>query len=283
MCVTIFVLPRLMLCPFCLPRDPSFASTPEDSPQKRFWHYLLAALAERDREQPTGQRARRAGGSARIPRAGKVCRWRCNVEPSAPTQLYVQGLPFAIGVGELQEVVLRAAERTACNRKRRGWRKRSWTSARKLEQQPVHPEDVRRGISSPRARGAARVMRRRRRRALANFEGLPVTTQVYELSGKERACPCCGRAAGGRRWRRAGRWGACRGTSERVFRMCLQEVCLRTVRLPSYSQHEAARWRWRRGQASRRLSARTGGAVASLAYIVTSKVFRLPTAVPAGR
>ena len=34
--------------------------------------------------------------------------------------------------------------------------------------------------------------RRRGRRALAHFENLPVTTHVYELSGPERACPCCG-------------------------------------------------------------------------------------------
>ena len=37
-----------------------------------------------------------------------------------------------------------------------------------------------------------RVKRRRGRRALANFENLPVTTHVYELSAEERACPCCG-------------------------------------------------------------------------------------------
>lgn len=30
------------------------------------------------------------------------------------------------------------------------------------------------------------------RRRLANFENLPLTTQVYELSAEERACPCCG-------------------------------------------------------------------------------------------
>jgi len=36
------------------------------------------------------------------------------------------------------------------------------------------------------------VKRRRGRRALTNFENLPVSTQVYELQGKERACPCCG-------------------------------------------------------------------------------------------
>lgn len=37
-----------------------------------------------------------------------------------------------------------------------------------------------------------RVKRRRGRRHLANFENLPVTTRVYELSAEQRACPCCG-------------------------------------------------------------------------------------------
>ena len=37
-----------------------------------------------------------------------------------------------------------------------------------------------------------RVKRRRGRRALANFDNLPVTTHVYELSPEERACPGCG-------------------------------------------------------------------------------------------
>jgi transposase len=36
------------------------------------------------------------------------------------------------------------------------------------------------------------VKRRNGRRHLANFENLPVTTRVYELSGAERASPCCG-------------------------------------------------------------------------------------------
>ena len=30
------------------------------------------------------------------------------------------------------------------------------------------------------------------RRNLANFENIPVTTHVHELSAEERACPCCG-------------------------------------------------------------------------------------------
>jgi transposase len=37
-----------------------------------------------------------------------------------------------------------------------------------------------------------RVRRRPGRRNLANFENLPVTTHVHELSPGERACPCCG-------------------------------------------------------------------------------------------
>jgi hypothetical protein len=36
------------------------------------------------------------------------------------------------------------------------------------------------------------VKRRKGRRQLGNFENLPVTTHVYELSTVERACPCCG-------------------------------------------------------------------------------------------
>jgi len=59
-----------------------------------------------------------------------------------------------------------------------------------LEQKPDHPQDVAAG-TEPAAEGR-RVKRRAGRRALVNFENLPVTTQVYELSGKERACPCCG-------------------------------------------------------------------------------------------
>jgi len=37
-----------------------------------------------------------------------------------------------------------------------------------------------------------RVRRRKGRRHLADFDNLPVTTHVYELSTEERICPCCG-------------------------------------------------------------------------------------------
>src|SRR6516164_2799795 len=61
--------------------------------------------------------------------------------------------------------------------------------AEALEQKPINLEDLRQAESEPELR---RVKRRKGRRALANFEKLPVTTQVYELSAQERVCPCCG-------------------------------------------------------------------------------------------
>ena len=42
-----------------------------------------------------------------------------------------------------------------------------------------------------RADDLRRVKRHKGRRSLANFENLPVTTQVYELSAEERTCPSC--------------------------------------------------------------------------------------------
>jgi hypothetical protein len=35
-------------------------------------------------------------------------------------------------------------------------------------------------------------VKQRKGRHLANFENLPVTTHVYELSAEQRPCPCCG-------------------------------------------------------------------------------------------
>src|SRR6201984_162667 len=62
--------------------------------------------------------------------------------------------------------------------------------AEEMDRKAVHPEDV----SSPTEpqEELRRVKRRKGRRNLANFENLPVTTQVYELSAEQRACPCCG-------------------------------------------------------------------------------------------
>ena len=62
--------------------------------------------------------------------------------------------------------------------------------AGEMDRKPVNPDDL-----PPRSEPAEelrRVKRRKGRRNLANFENLPVTTQVHELSAAERACPCCG-------------------------------------------------------------------------------------------
>src|ERR1700739_2068318 len=61
--------------------------------------------------------------------------------------------------------------------------------AEELERKPVNPDDL--AAQNPPEEELRRVRRRRGRRNLANFENLPVTTQVHELSAEQRACPCC--------------------------------------------------------------------------------------------
>src|SRR5437899_10056962 len=61
--------------------------------------------------------------------------------------------------------------------------------AEALEQKPINLEDLREAEPGTEVR---RVKRRTGRRALANFENLPVNTHVYELSAEERPCPSCG-------------------------------------------------------------------------------------------
>jgi len=61
--------------------------------------------------------------------------------------------------------------------------------AEALEQKPINLEDLREAEPETEVRG---VKRRKGRRALANFENLPVKTYVYEMSVEERPCPSCG-------------------------------------------------------------------------------------------
>ncbi|MGC4052535.1 MAG: IS66 family transposase zinc-finger binding domain-containing protein [Paludibaculum sp.] len=62
--------------------------------------------------------------------------------------------------------------------------------AASMDQKPVHPDDVPPG--APQDPEVRRVRRRSGRRNLANFENLPTTTHIHELSAEQRACPCCG-------------------------------------------------------------------------------------------
>ena len=62
--------------------------------------------------------------------------------------------------------------------------------AEEMDRKPVNPDDVPRDAKPEEE--LRRVRRRQGRRNLANFENLPVTTHVHELSAAERACPGCG-------------------------------------------------------------------------------------------
>ena len=61
--------------------------------------------------------------------------------------------------------------------------------AEELEQKPLPAAIIPYQEVTPKAR---RVRRGKGRRALANFENLPVSTHVYELSPEQRRCSCCG-------------------------------------------------------------------------------------------
>ena len=61
--------------------------------------------------------------------------------------------------------------------------------AEELEQKPLPAESLAQGEAQPELR---RIKRRKGRRALANFDHLPVSTHVYELPAEQRSCSCCG-------------------------------------------------------------------------------------------
>ncbi len=62
--------------------------------------------------------------------------------------------------------------------------------AEELDRKPVHPDDV--PSSTEPVEELRSVRRRKGRRNLADFNNIPSTTHVHELSAEERACPCCG-------------------------------------------------------------------------------------------
>jgi transposase len=61
--------------------------------------------------------------------------------------------------------------------------------AEELEQKPLPAESLPQGAAQLEVR---RIKRRKGRRALANFDHLPVSTHVYELPAEQRSCSCCG-------------------------------------------------------------------------------------------
>jgi transposase len=62
--------------------------------------------------------------------------------------------------------------------------------AETLDRKPVNPADL---PAHPEPEEELRRVRRRKgRRRIQDFENLPVTTHVHELSAEQRVCPCCG-------------------------------------------------------------------------------------------
>src|SRR5882762_5197041 len=113
--------------------------------------------------------------------------------------------------------------------------------AEELEKKPLPVESVPHGEASPEVR---RVQRRKGRRALANFENLPVSTHVYELTAEQRRCSCSGKKSAARR---AGR----SNTSPDTSSAC--SMCVRSMPAPSVSWREKIR-RSRQQQKRRRRS-----------------------------
>ena len=62
--------------------------------------------------------------------------------------------------------------------------------AQSLDHKPVNADDV--PPHSEPQEELRRVKRRKGRRRVQDFENLPVTTQIHELSAEARRCPCCG-------------------------------------------------------------------------------------------
>ena len=59
-----------------------------------------------------------------------------------------------------------------------------------LDRKPINPADL---APHPEPEEELRLVKRRKgRRRIADFENLPVTTHVHELSAEERKCRCCG-------------------------------------------------------------------------------------------
>ena len=59
-----------------------------------------------------------------------------------------------------------------------------------IDRKPINPADV--PPNAEPEEELRRVKRRKGRRRIADFENLPATTHVHELSAEQRLCPCCG-------------------------------------------------------------------------------------------
>ena len=241
--------------------DPSFVPLPEDPATLKA--LLLAALAERDREQQRAeaQEALAREKSALAAQQGKraddlyVQKLRLQLELERYKKWYYGPRADRLqSSGELAQALLNFGE--------------------ELEQKPVHPDDAAAG-KAPASEGR-RVKRRRGRRALANFENLPVTTQVYELQGKERACPCCGGERQEIGTEESWQIEYLPGHFERIQHVRKKYACGPCEASAEGPQIQVA------ARAESPIERGPGGAGAAGVHR-DQQVFRLPAAVPAGR
>lgn len=155
----------------------SLNNLPEDSTSLKA--LLCAVIAERDREKQRAeeQHKRAEEKSALVERLQQhadelyVEKLRLQMELARYRKWTYGPRADRLSAGELLQALLNFGQ--------------------ELEQKPLHPEDVPLAGSEP-AYELRRVQRRTGRRNLANFETLPIITQVYELGPEQRVCPCCG-------------------------------------------------------------------------------------------
>src|ERR1700739_640930 len=144
------------------PAEKDLPYLPEDSASLKAM--LRSLLAERDREKQRAEEERKRADDLHIQNL------RLQLELARYKKWYYGPRADRLSTSELAQTLLNFGQ--------------------ELEQRPIHPEDVP-PASEPESE-LRRVKRRKGRRSLANFENLPVTTQVYELSAEERICPGCG-------------------------------------------------------------------------------------------
>src|SRR5208337_5538844 len=135
---------------------------------------LRSLLVERDREkQRAEEQAQRAEAQAKRAEELRVELLRLQMELERFRKWYYGPRADRLhSTGEVAQMLLDFAE--------------------ELDRKPVNPEDVPPQTKPEPEYELRRVQRRKGRRDLTNFDNLPVTTKVYELSAEERACPNCG-------------------------------------------------------------------------------------------
>ena len=147
------------------PLEPNLVHLPEDSESLRA--LLRSLLLERDREKQRADEHQQRAEELRV----ELLRLQMELERFRKWY-YGPRADRLRSTGEVAQMLLDFAE--------------------ELDRKPVNPEDVPPQTKPEPEYELRRVQRRKGRRDLTNFDNLPVTVKVHELSPEERVCPCCG-------------------------------------------------------------------------------------------